>query len=252
MARGRESHEYDVAASAACRSGLMATAAHAPSVRSLRAVIGAILFLGWVIMAALWVTSTVRSGIDGDIMPVVSAVAAIALMALLAGMEGLEIAVTDRWREVFVDGSKHDLAAWLSARQFFVAMIVTATALLAHRKFLVIPGTDRLTADLALRIYDIAFVTLTVLWFAQIFPKHLAATNPDRYLHYTRVSLFPVVEIVRRIGVSWPGEQTAAVFENRVNWHAEVAEGIEEAPALPKESLADIWRELLPERPRAS
>src|SRR5215207_9931023 len=105
----------------------MATAAHTHSVRSApRVAFGAILFLGWGIMAVLWVASTIDSAIDGDVLPVVSAVAAIALMCLLGGMEGLEVAVIDRWREVFPDGLKSHLAGWLAARQFFVAMIVTA------------------------------------------------------------------------------------------------------------------------------
>ena len=225
----------------------MATAAHTEPVQSTsRAVIGAILFLAWVIIAGLWAASTISSGLDGDVMPVVTAVAAIALMALLAGMEGLEVAVIDRWRKVFIDGSKSHLAAWLAARQFFVAMIVTAATLLAHRSFLVIPGGERFTAELPLRIYDIVGVTLTVLWFAQIFPKLIAATNPDRDPRFTRASLFPVVEVVRRIGVSWPGEQAAALFERRVDWRADAEEGIEEAPARREETLAEIWRELIP------
>jgi hypothetical protein len=225
----------------------MSTAAQTHSVRSVpRAVFGAILFLGWGIMAILWVASTIDSAIDGDVTPVVSAVAAIALMCLLGGMEGLEVAVIDRWRTVFPDGLKSHLAAWLAARQFFVAMIVTAATLLAHRAYIVIPGTDtRLTDEFALRIYDMTFVTLTVLWFAQIFPKHLAATNPDRYLSKTR-PLFPVVEFVRKVGVSQPGEWTAVAVENRLSWPAP-AEEIEEAPARREDSLASIWRELIPE-----
>ena len=48
------------------------------------------------------------------------------------------------------------------------------------------------------KLFDIAWTGFTVLWFAQIFPKHMAATNPDRYLGDLRRPLFPVVDVVRR------------------------------------------------------
>jgi hypothetical protein len=45
-------------------------------------------------------------------------VVALLLMILLAGMEGLEVAVIDRWRELFAEGSTSSvLAGWLAARQ---------------------------------------------------------------------------------------------------------------------------------------
>ena len=55
----------------------------------------------------------------------------------------------------------------------------------------------------------------------QIFPKHMAATNPDRYLKVTRRALFPIVEFVRKIGVALPAEWVAKAVQNRLDWHAE-------------------------------
>jgi hypothetical protein len=64
-----------------------------------------------------------------------------------------------------------------------VALIVTAATLLANRSVVVVPGTSiQFRNGLALAVFDLAWTTLTVLWFAQIFGKHLGATNPDRYL----------------------------------------------------------------------
>jgi hypothetical protein len=232
----------------------MSTAEHVSGLRSApRVTFGVVLFLGWGIETFFWVYATIHSAADGDVMPVVTAVAAIALLVLLAGMEGLEVAVIDRWRSLYPERSTSDLAAWLAARQFFVALIVTTATLLAHRDAIIIPGSgSEVTQGLVLGLFDLTWTGFTVLWFAQIFPKHLAATNPDRYLSHTRRSLFPVVEVVRRVGVSQPGEWVASGVERRLDWPAEAPEGIEEGPAPHEESLAAIWRTLIPETdPRA-
>jgi len=71
----------------------------------------------------------------------------------------------------------------------------------------------------------------TVLWFMQILPKHLGATNPDRYLQHTRSSLFPLVDLVRQSGISKPAEWVASAIENRLDWHAAEPGFEEEAPA---------------------
>jgi hypothetical protein len=218
-----------------------------------RTTFGVVLFLAWGVESVLWVASTVDKVADGKITPLITAIAALALMTLLAGMEGLEVAVIDRWRTMFPTRSTSDLAGWLAARQLFVALIVTTATLLANRGTIIIPGTStEITGGLALALFDLTWTGFTVLWFAQIFPKHLAATNPDRYLSHTRRSLFPVVEVVRRVGVSQPGEWVASGVERRLDWPAEAPEGIEEGPAPHEESLAAIWRTLIPETdPRA-
>jgi hypothetical protein len=213
-----------------------------------RTAFAALLLVGWSVMATLWIYSTIDAVIqEGDVMPAVTAGAALALLTLLAGMEGLEVAVIDRWRKVFVDGQKSHLAAWLAARQFFVAIIVTTATLLAHRDYIAVPGTDsRVTEGLALGLYDLVIVGLMVLWFAQILPKHMAATNPDRYLRYTRATLFPCVEAVRITGVGKPAEWVAQGIQKRVDWHPTTDEDIQEARQPRQESLADMWRELIP------
>jgi hypothetical protein len=219
-----------------------------------RVLFGAVLFAAWGVEMLLWLASTVDAVGNGEVSPLITAVAALALMCLLAGMEGLEVAVIDRWRSLYPDRSTSDLAAWLAARQLFVALIVTTATLLAHRDAIIIPGTStEITGGLALAIFDLTWTGFTVLWFAQIFPKHLAATNPDRYLKHLRTTLFPIVEAVRRVGVSQPGEWVAAATERRLDWHAPHVEEIAEGrPPRRGESLADIWRELIPERAPAA
>lgn len=215
-----------------------------------RIAFGVVLFVGWGILTVLWVGSTIDLAADGEIAAVISAVVAIALLTLLAGMEGLEVAVIDRWRVLYPDRSTSQLAGWLAARQLFVALIVTTATILSHRSEITLPGTSfSISEGTPLKLFDIVWTGFTVLWFAQIFPKHLAATNPDRYLGFLRAPLFPIVEVVRKIGVSQPGEWVAKAVERRLNWPLTAAEEIEEAVIPREESLAGIWRQLIPETP---
>lgn len=217
-----------------------------------RTTFGAVLFTAWGIETILWVYSGIHSLADGEASPMIRAVGALLLMLLLAGMEGLEVAVIDRWRQLYPQRTTSELAGWLAARQLFVALIVTTATILAHREAIAIPGSStEITGGFVLAVFDLTWTGFTVLWFMQIFPKHLAATNPDRYLRHTRGSLFPIVEIVRKIGVSQPGEWVAKFVERRLDWHTpETIE--EEAPPRRAESLADIWAALIPEQAPAN
>lgn len=218
-----------------------------------RAAFAAVLFLGWGILTVIWVGSTINLAADGEVSAVISAVIALALMALLGGMEGLEVAVIDRWRVLYPERTTSQLAAWLAARQLFVALIVTTATILSHRSELTIPFTSETISGTTLpKVFDIVWTATTVLWFFQILPKHLAATNPDRYLGFLRRSLFPVVAFVGRIGVPLPAEWVARAVERRLDWPLTSAEEIEEAVLPREESLGRIWRELIPETPPES
>jgi hypothetical protein len=216
---------------------------------ALRVGFGVVLFAGWVIETIVWVSSTVDLAEKGNGTAVVTAVAAVALMVLLAGMEGLEVAVIDRWRELFPGQTALSLARWLAARQLFVALIVTSATLLARRSTLIVPGTSaKATSGVLASVFDLTWTGFTVLWFAQIVPKTLAATNPDAYLRLLRPTLFPLVAVVRSAGVSQPGEWVAAAIRHATNL-APAAEEQITAAALPREeSLAKAWRALIPER----
>ena len=227
------------------------TGSQAGTIRSApRVSFGIVLFVAWGLATIVWVVSTVNLVADGDAGAIISAIVAFALLALLAVMEGLEVAVIDRWRAIYPDRPTSQLAAWLAARQLFVAAIVTTATILIHRKEITVPLMGiSITKEPGLKIFDIAWTTLTVLWFAQIFPKHMAAMNPDRYLRHLQRAFFPVVEVVRRIGASQPGEWTASAAERRLNWYMTDAEKMQETVAPPADSLGHIWRELIPESP---
>ena len=215
-----------------------------------RAVIGAVLFIAWGIETIMWVGSTVSLAADGE-SAIITAVAAIALLCLLAGMEGLEVAVIDRWKVMYPDRSTAQLAKWLAARQLFVALIVTTATMLAHRDEVIIPFTGvSFDQGILLAIFDLTWTGFTVLWFAQILPKHLAATNPDRYL------LAPAsVPVPGRRGREQERHPEAGRMD-RSGSSSAVSTGrsrrreqMQEALMPREESLGHIWRELNPEEP---
>jgi len=213
---------------------------------ALRAAFGAVLFVAWGVLTILWVYDAIHKLLDGETGPAIMALVALLLMSLLAVMEGLEVAVIDRWTHLYPDRSMSDLAGWLAARQLFVALIVTAATMLAERESIAVPlSSTEITAPAALKSFNLVWTGLTVLWFMQIFPKHMAATNADRYLRLTQKVFFPVVEFVRVIGISWPAEKTAKVVQNRLAWHPEPT--LEKAPSRSAVSLAAGWAALTPE-----
>ena len=217
----------------------------------LRATVGVVLFVVWGVLTVLWVYDAIYKLAHGEPGPAIKAVVWLLLMLLLAGMEGLEIAVGLRWSHLYPDRPTSDLAGWLAARQLFVALIVTGATLLADRDSLDIPFVATpFTGAVALKIFNLVFTTLTVLWFMQIFPKHMAAMNADRYLKVFQAALFPVVEFVRVIGISWPAEKVAQAVQNRLDWHEEPT--LETAPSRGAVSLAAAWAALTPEDGRAA
>jgi hypothetical protein len=229
----------------------MTTEGKSRSGEALRAAVGVVLFVVWGVLTVLWVYDAIYKLAHGEPGPAIKAVVWLLLMLLLAGMEGLEIAVGLRWSHLYPDRPTSDLAGWLAARQLFVALIVTGATLLADRDSLAIPFVATpFTGAVALKIFNLVFTTLTVLWFMQIFPKHMAATNADRYLKVFRAALFPVVEFVRVIGISWPAEKVAQAVQNRFDWHAEPT--LETAPSRGAVSLAAAWAALTPEDGRAA
>jgi len=215
-----------------------------------RATFGVVLLIIWGAITILWVYDAFYKLAHGEAAPAIWAVIALALMLLLACMEGLEVAVIDRWSSMYPDRAMSDLAGWLAARQLFVALIVTAATMLAERNSLAIPfSSTEITGPAVLKIFNLVWTGLTVLWFMQIFPKHMAATNADRYLSLTRGPLFPVVEFVRVIGISWPAEKTAKAVQNRFAWYPEPT--LETAPSRGAASLAAGWAALTPDNGRA-
>jgi hypothetical protein len=214
----------------------------------LRTAFGVVLFVAWALLTIAWVASTVYLVEHGTYTAGITAAGAVAVLLLLGGMEGLEVSVIDRWENVWPGRQPSYLARWLAARQLFVALIVVTATLLADRSVVVFPGTSvHIKNGFYLSLFDLLWTTLTVLWFAQIFWKHMGATNPDRYLAALSKFLFPIVEVVRKLGISQPGEWTADFVESRLLWPASIEQLEQGKPDHPL-THGDIWRAIKSDR----
>ena len=217
---------------------------------AVRATFGMVLFIVWGVLTVLWVYDAIYKLVHGEPGPAIAAVVALLLMLVLAVMEGLEVVVIDRWSHLYPDRTVSDLAAWLAARQMFVALIVTAATMLAERHSIAIPFTStEITGAVALKIFNVVWTTLTVLWFMQIFPKHMAAINAGPLPQSDARAAVPGRQCGPVIGISWPAEKTAKAVQNLLGWHPEPT--LERAPRR-GEDLADAWAALTPEDGRAA
>ena len=214
-----------------------------------RATFGTVLIIAWGVLSVIWVYDAIYELTKGHFTPAITAVVAVLLMLVLAVMEGLEVVMIHDWSRLYPDRSPRDLAAWLSARQMFVASICVAATILAARSAIHIPFTSHTITGSQGKIFNLVWTTFTILWFMQILPKHMAAINPVRYLKYTGGAALPVVNVVKAIGVSWPAEKTAAAVQSLVGWHPEPT--LERAPRRGPD-LADAWAALIPEDGRAA
>ena len=216
-----------------------------------RATFGMVLFIAWGVLSVLWVYDAIYELTKSHPIPAITAVVAVLLMLVLAVMEGLEVVMIHDWNRLYPDRTAHDLAAWLAARQMFVAFIVSAATILAERTSIHIPFTSTTITDpVELKIFNVIWTPLTVLWFMQILPKHMAAINPVRYLKVTGGAALPVVNVVKAIGISWPAEKTAAAVQSLTGWHPEPTT-LERAPRRGVD-LADAWAALTLEDGRAA
>jgi hypothetical protein len=162
-----------------------------------RATFGTVLFIAWGVLSVLWVYDAIYELAHGHPTPAITAVVAILLMLVLAVMEGLEVVMIHDWSRLYPDRTARDLAAWLSARQMFVASICVTATILAERHSIAIPFTStKITNPLTLKIFNLVWTTFTILWFMQIFPKVMAAINPVRYLKMTGRAALPVVNVI--------------------------------------------------------
>ena len=215
-----------------------------------RATFGTVLFIAWGVLSVLWVYDAIYELAHSHPTPAITAVVAVLLMLVLAVMEGLEVVMIHDWSRLYPDRSNHDLAAWLSARQMFVASICVAATILAARDMIHIPFTSHTITGSQGKIFNLVWTTFTILWFMQILPKHMAAINPVRYLKITGGAALPVVNVVKAIGISWPAEKTAAAVQSLTGWHPEPTT-LERAPRRGPD-LADAWAALIPEDGRAA
>lgn len=150
-------------------------------------------------------------------------------VAILFFAEGFEVSVIDlsdkdcgplgdsitgkHLREVQVS-----LQCCLANRQIFVALAITAATLLTTFPALNMPFEGTTTSSSALALFPLSYVTLTVLWFSQVAPKLLAATDPEEFFALSQW-LWPTVKAMSRLGLPDPGAQVALLMGRYLRSH---------------------------------
>src|SRR5215831_5618997 len=122
-----------------------------------RATFGTVLFIAWGVLSVLWVYDAIYELAQGHPTPAITAVAAVLLMLVLAVMEGLEVVMIHDWSRLYPDRTARDLAAWLSARQMFVASICVAATILAGRDVIHIPFTSNTITGSQGKIFNLVW-----------------------------------------------------------------------------------------------
>jgi hypothetical protein len=224
-------------------AGLIAQSSFSLTAR-LRTIFALMLFVTWGIQTNLWVNDAFYFLVEGEPTRAIRATGTILLMIVLAGLEGLEVAVINRWRDLYPQQSSSVLSNWLASRQLFTALMIPAITILSARDSIAVlcPSTE-ITGNVAVAVFNLTWTGFAVLWFTQIVPKFLAAIDPDLYLRRVR-GLRPMVEVVRRTGATTPGVWLAAIGLRLASQAGEPA--LQEGPAV--ESVANIWAGLIVER----
>ena len=96
-------------------AGLIAQGSFSLTAR-LRTIFALMLFIAWGIQTNLWVNDAFYFLAEGEPTRAIRATGTILLMIVLAGLEGLEVAVIDRWRDLYPQRSNSVLSNWLASR----------------------------------------------------------------------------------------------------------------------------------------
>ena len=152
-----------------------------------------ILWAIWALLFAVWAQTVYVTGVlQHDNLCLLLAGVSVVLLVILYFAEGLELAVADlrdkdpqqihdpRLKKILVDlQGKDDF--FFAHRQPFVVVIINVVSLSLALALYTWPLGE--IKDPAFKfLFNLLFVTLTVLWFCQVTPKRLAIINSELFL----------------------------------------------------------------------
>lgn len=100
---------------------------------------------------------------------------------------------------------KSNLGAFFSNRQLFVALIIVVVSLGTSFSQLYVPWVGVISIRPIASLFDIGFVTLSVLWIGQVPAKRLAMLDPLAFLAWTW-PVWPMVKVVGKLHIADPSE----------------------------------------------
>jgi hypothetical protein len=181
-----------------------------------------ILWAIWALLFAVWAQTVYVTGVlQHDNLCLLLAGVSVVLLVILYFAEGLELAVADlrdkdpqqihdpRLKKILVDlQGKDDF--FFAHRQPFVVVIINVVSLsLAYEALYTWPLGE--IKDPAFKfLFNLLFVTLTVLWFCQVTPKRLAIINSELFLAQAKF-LWPIIKLLSVFHLPGPADEIVAV-----------------------------------------
>lgn len=179
------------------------------------------LWIVWIVLLVIYFATTVELCREGQYWPLVFAVLNVACGVFLFFAEGFEVAFCMLWpmRESTEPGIQNmfqglDSEFILAQRQVIVVVTITVVSLTTGAiESLFIPGLGRVQSYGVPEIFSLAFVTCTILWFCQVFPKRVAARDPVRFWKFSQWLLGPIKVAGRILDLPAPSDDLVVLWD---------------------------------------
>lgn len=104
-------------------------------------------------------------------------------------------------------------------RQVIVVLRITIVGLTTGSfEWISIPGLGNVQSYGAPYFFSLVFVSSTVLWFSQMFPKRLAAHDPVRFWKFSRWLVKPISVVGKILELPTPSNHLVAWWESLVDY----------------------------------
>ena len=160
-----------------------------------------LLWAVWIFLVIIYVATIAALCAEGHYSALIFAVVNLACGVFLFFAEGFEIAFAMLWSirdsvEADIRDSLRDLNPEfvLAQRQVIVVVTITIVSLTTSAlEWIVIPGFGKVQSYGAPYFFSLLFTTFSLLWFAQVFPKRIAARSAERFWRFSHWLLKPII-----------------------------------------------------------
>jgi hypothetical protein len=183
-----------------------------------------ILWAIWALLFAIWVQTVYVTGVlQHNNLCLLLAGVSVALLVILYFAEGLELAVADlrdkdpqqihdqRLKKILVELQSKGGDFFFAHRQPFVVVIINVVSLSLAYDALYTWPLGEIKEPTFKFVFNLLFITLSVLWFCQVTPKTLAIANSELFLAQSKF-LWPIIKLLSIFQLPGPADQLVGVF----------------------------------------
>jgi hypothetical protein len=187
----------------------------------------------WTVLASVYVATVIGLVRQGHYSVLVWVGLSAASFVLLFFGEGFEIAFAMLWpvrdsaaADVRTSLEGLDPEFILAQRQVIVVLAISVVTLTSAFESLHVPGVGTIDSRAICALYSGLFTTLSVLWFAQVLPKRVAAKSPERFWRLSRWLLKLVAAEGRIIDLPGPCDYLVALWDLVAGPRSNAADGL--------------------------